>query len=91
MGASVGLVVGPREDAAVFAGIAEGEGTDSAAVPSDNAGVSSGVTAGSGVLSAYIWTICSAGAAQPERSTSKAKTKNKLFFIAYPFKTIYTF
>ena len=78
-------MVGPREDAAVFAGIAEGEGTDSAAVPSDNAGVSSGVTAGSGVLSACISTICSAGAAQPESSISKAMVKEKMVFMANPF------
>ena len=78
-------------DAVAVAGIADGEGMPSKAVFSEGKGESTGVTAGSGVLSAYIWTICSAGAAQPESSTSKAKTKNKIFFIAYPFKTIYTF
>ena len=89
VGAEVGAAVGWAVSAGV--GMKDGEGPDSAAGTWEGAVVGTGVIAGSGVLSAYIWTICSAGAAQPESSTSKAKTKNKIFFIAYPFKTIYTF
>ena len=72
-------------DAVAVAGIGDGEGMPSKAVFSEGKGESTGVTAGSGVLSAFISTICSAGAAQPVSSISKAMVKEKMVFMANPF------
>ena len=89
MGAAVAFGAG-RADAA---GAVEEAGEVSASAEGTSSGMKpgTGVTAGSGVLSAYISTICSAGAVQPENITIKAEAKNKIFFMEYPFKTIYTF
>ena len=72
-------------DTAAAAGMEEGDGLASKAVLSEGAEESTGVMAGSGVLSACISTICSAGAAQPVSRISKAMVKEKMVFMANPF------
>lgn len=72
-------------------GMKDGEGPASAARTWEGAVVGTGVTAGSGVLSACIAMICSAGEVHPLNRKSDAAMIRDKYFMVYPFSVMYIF